>query len=219
MPTLLVTGANRGIGLEFARQYAADGWEVIASVRDPSKAGDVAGAARVEALDMRDLDAVRGFGARIGGQPLDLLIANAGTIGPRGDLDAGYGEKWLETLAVNAVAPVLLARAVSANVAAAGGKLVAITSRMGSITDNGSGGSYAYRSSKAALNAGWKSLAIDTGLVAAVLHPGWVQTRMGGSAATLPVEESVANMRRTIARLGSADSGGFFNHDGAAIPW
>jgi NAD(P)-dependent dehydrogenase (short-subunit alcohol dehydrogenase family) len=219
MPTLLVTGANRGIGREFVRQYGADGWEVIATVRDPAEAGAIEGAARVETLDMRDLAAVERFGARLAGAPLDLLIANAGTWGPQRIESAGEAEGWLEALTVNSVAPVLLAHSVLANVRAASGKLVAITSRMGSIADNGSGGYIAYRSSKAALNAAWRSLAIDGGLVAAVLHPGWVQTRMGGASAPLAPEESVANMRRTIADLGEAESGGFFNHDGTPIPW
>jgi NAD(P)-dependent dehydrogenase (short-subunit alcohol dehydrogenase family) len=108
------------------------------------------------------------------------------------------------------------------NVAAAQGKLVAITSKMGSIEDNTSGGYVAYRSSKAALNAAWKSLAIDSardGVIAAVLHPGWVQTRMGGPSAPLTPEQSVADMRRTIAGLDAARCGGFFNHDGTPIPW
>jgi NAD(P)-dependent dehydrogenase (short-subunit alcohol dehydrogenase family) len=216
MPKVLITGANRGIGQEFARQYLAEAWEVIATVRPGAEPPE---GVRAEALDVRDFAAVAEFGARLGGEPLDLLIANAGMMGPRGEVDVDYGEAWLETLAVNTVAPVLLARSVMDNLAAAGGKLVAISSRMGSIADNGSGGAYAYRSSKAALNAAWKSLAIDSGLVAAVLHPGWVKTRMGGSGASLPVEESVAALRRAIASLGPEQSGRFFNYDGAEIPW
>lgn len=219
MKRVLVTGGNRGIGREFVRQYAADGWEVIATVRDPASAAEIEGAARVETLDMRNLAAVAEFGERIGDAPIDLLIANAGTWGPREIRSAEDGEGWLEALAVNSVAPVLLAGAVLPNVRAAKGKLIAITSRMGSIADNGSGGYVAYRSSKAALNAAWKSLAIDSGLVAAALHPGWVQTRMGGESAPLTPKASVANMRRTIAGLRPEDSGGFFNHDGEVIPW
>jgi NAD(P)-dependent dehydrogenase (short-subunit alcohol dehydrogenase family) len=219
MPRVLVTGGNRGIGREFVRQYAVEGWEVIATVRDPAAADQAEGAARVETLDMRDLAAVAAFGERVGGAPLDLLIANAGTWGPREIHSAEDGDGWLEALAVNSVAPVLLAGSILANVRAAGGRLIAVTSRMGSIADNGSGGYIAYRSSKAALNAAWKSLAIDSGLIAAALHPGWVQTRMGGESAPLTPQASVANMRRTITRLGPEDSGGFFNHDGETIPW
>ena len=225
MPTVLVTGANRGIGLEFARQYAADGWKVIATIRQPSASGELerlAGDVRVEQLEMSDFAAVAGFGDRIDSQSIDVLIANAGTWGPQDVTSAADAEGWIEALRVNAVAPLLLARTLLGNVAAARGKLIAITSRMGSIDDNGSGGYIAYRSSKAALNAAWKSLAIDSardGVIAAVLHPGWVQTRMGGSSAPLTPEQSVADLRRTIDRLDGRQSGGFFNYDGAVIPW
>ena len=218
MPSVLITGANRGIGLEFARQYSADGWDVVATVRQSSPELDVLGV-RVERLDMRDLDAVASFGERL--DSLDLLIANAGTYGPRSPRSAAEGEEWLETFAVNTVAPYLLAQSVLPLVARSGGKLVAITSKMGSIADNRSGGYIAYRSSKTALNSAWRSLAIDNRdkVVAAVLHPGWVQTRMGGESAPLEPEESVAGMRRVIHDLGPDQSGRFFSYDGSEIPW
>ena len=218
MPAVLITGANRGIGLEFARQYSADGWDVVATVRESNPDLDVLGV-RVERLDMRDLDAVASFGERL--DSLDLLIANAGTYGPRSPRSAAEGEEWLETFAVNTVAPYLLAQSVLPLVARSGGKLVAITSKMGSIADNRSGGYIAYRSSKTALNSAWRSLAIDNRdkVVAAVLHPGWVQTRMGGESAPLEPEESVAGMRRVIEDLGPDQSGRFFSYDGSEIPW
>ena len=218
MPSVLITGANRGIGLEFARQYSADGWDVVATVRQSSPELDVLGV-RVERLDMRDLDAVASFGERL--DSLDLLIANAGTYGPRSPRSAAEGEEWLETFGVNTVAPYLLAQSVLPLVARSGGKLVAITSKMGSIADNRSGGYIAYRSSKTALNSAWRSLAIDNRdkVVAAVLHPGWVQTRMGGESAPLEPEESVAGMRRVIEDLGPDQSGRFFSYDGTEIPW
>ena len=218
MPSVLITGANRGIGLEFARQYSADGWDVVATVRQSSPELDVLGV-RVERLDMRDLDAVASFGERL--DSLDLLIANAGTYGPRSPRSAAEGEEWLETFAVNTVAPYLLAQSVLPLVARSGGKLVAITSKMGSIADDRSGGYIAYRSSKTALNSAWRSLAIDNRdkVVAAVLHPGWVQTRMGGESAPLEPEESVAGMRRVIHDLGPDQSGRFFSYDGSEIPW
>ena len=218
MPSVLITGANRGIGLEFARQYSADGWDVVATVRESNPDLDVLGV-RVERLDMRDLDAVASFGERL--DSLDLLIANAGTYGPRSPRSAAEGEEWLETFAVNTVAPYLLAQSVLPLVARSGGKLVAITSKMGSIADNRSGGYIAYRSSKTALNSAWRSLAIDNRdkVVAAVLHPGWVQTRMGGESAPLEPEESVAGMRRVIHDLGPDQSGRFFSYDGSEIPW
>ena len=218
MPTVLITGANRGIGLEFARQYSAGGWDVVATVRESSADLDSLGV-RVEQLDMSDLDAVAGFGERL--DSLDLLIANAGTYGPRSPQSGQEGEEWLETFAVNTVAPYLLARSVLPLVAAKGGKLVAVTSKMGSIEDNGSGGYIAYRSSKSALNMAWRSLAIDNRgkVICAVLHPGWVQTRMGGRSAPLEPEDSVAGMRKVIDALTEADSGGFFSYDGSPIPW
>ncbi|HVM22391.1 MAG TPA: SDR family oxidoreductase [Sphingomicrobium sp.] len=219
MPTVLITGANRGLGLEFARQYAEGGWEVVATVRTGNpelKELNV----RVEALDMADLDAVAAFGERL--DALDLLIANAGTYGPKEAASAEEARGWLDTLAVNTVAPYLLARSVLSLVERSRGKLVAITSKMGSIDDNSSGGFLAYRTSKTALNSAWRNLALDvgrSGIVAAVLHPGWVRTRMGGSAAPLEPQESVAGMRRVIEQLGPGHSGGFFNYDGSAIPW
>ena len=225
MPTVLITGANRGLGLELARQYAGDGWQVIATARNPDEADELralSGDVRVEALDVRDFDAVEHFESRLGDIAIDVLIANAGTWGPQQIESAADADAWMETFAVNSVAPVLLAQALIGHVEAARGKLVAITSKMGSIEDNGSGGYIAYRASKAALNAAWKSLAIDAkgrGLAAAVIHPGWVRTRMGGGSAPLAPAESVAGIRRVIAGLTPAQSGGFFNHDGTPIPW
>ncbi len=218
MPTVLITGANRGIGLEFARQYSTDGWDVVATVRDGSGELDKLGV-RVEHLDMRDLDAVTHFGEHL--DSLDLLIANAGTYGPKSVMSEHDGEGWLETFAVNTVAPFLLAQSVLERVARADGKLVAISTKMGSIEDNTSGGYIAYRSSKSALNSAWRSLAIDNRgrVTCAVLHPGWVQTRMGGSSAPLRPEDSVAGMRRVIEGLGPEQSGRFFGYDGSEIPW
>ena len=225
MPTLFITGANRGIGLEFVRQYAADGWRVIATARDPAGASEldaVAGDVTVRPLDLDsdffDID----WNSVAGTEPIDLFINNAGVMGPQRLDTIEDAAAWINTMAVNSVAPVVLAKAVLPLVAAARGKLIAITSKMGSIADNGSGGYIAYRSSKAALNAAWRSLAIDVksqGVTAALLHPGWVQTRMGGTGAPLTPEQSVAGMRQVIAGLTPEQSGGFFNYDGASIPW
>ncbi len=219
MPTVLITGANRGLGLEFARQYKGAGWDVVATVRESSGELDGLGV-RVEQLDMGDLGAVARFGGRI--DSLDLLIANAGMYGPRSVTSAEDAEGWSETFTVNSIAPFLLAQSVLPHVERSRGKLIAISTRMGSIADNSSGGFIAYRSSKAALNAAWRSLAIDVrdrGVVAAVLHPGWVETRMGGPSAPLQPEDSIAGMRRVIESLGLDQSGGFFSYDGSEIPW
>jgi NAD(P)-dependent dehydrogenase (short-subunit alcohol dehydrogenase family) len=218
MPTVLITGANRGIGLEFARQYAAEGWAVVATVREHSPELDALNV-RVERLDMRNLDAVAGFAERL--DSLDLLVANAGTYGPKSPESGQEGEEWLETFAVNTVAPYLLAQSVLPLVERSEGKLIAISTKMGSIDDNTSGGYIAYRSSKSALNMAWRSLAIDNRgkVTCAVIHPGWVQTRMGGRSAPLSPEDSVSGMRKVIDDLTEADSGGFFSHDGSQIPW
>jgi NAD(P)-dependent dehydrogenase (short-subunit alcohol dehydrogenase family) len=219
MPTVLITGANRGLGLEFARQYRADGWDVIATVREPSDELEKLNV-RTETLDMRDLDCLDSFGAQI--DTLDLLIANAGTYGPKAVETPEDAHAWSETFTVNAIAPFLLAQTLLAPVARSKGKLIGISTRMGSIADNSSGGFIGYRSSKAALNAAWRSLALDIrsqGVIAAVLHPGWVETRMGGPSAPLEPKESVAGMRRVIEELGPERSGGFFSYDGSDIPW
>jgi len=220
VPTVLITGANRGIGLEFARQYAADGWSVVATSRTPSPEIDALGVETAQ-FDVSDLDAVERFGRGFA-RPLDLLIANAGTWGPMRIERAADGHEWAQALTVNSIAPVLLAETLIPRLAEAKGTAIAITSKMGSIGDNGSGGYIAYRSSKSALNSAWRSLAIDhrsKGVIAAVLHPGWVKTRMGGSNAPLTVEQSVSGMRRTIAGLQPHDSGTFLNYDGQAISW
>ena len=220
MPSVLITGAGRGLGLEFARQYAQDGWEVIATVRGEAPELERLGV-RIEQLDMRDFAAVASFGERLSGAPLDLLIANAGMSGPQRIGNPQLAADWQEVHAVNAVAPTLLAEAVLPNVHGAQGKMVAITSRMGSIADS-SGGYVAYRASKAALNAAWRSLALDLAgrpVTLAMFHPGWVQTDMGGSNAPISAAESVAALRRIIARLEPKDSGSFLDRDGSSIPW
>jgi NAD(P)-dependent dehydrogenase (short-subunit alcohol dehydrogenase family) len=220
MPIVLVTGANRGIGLEFARQYAADGWQVIATARDPAGADELNSlGVQVEQVDMLDLDAVVALGNDIA--KLDLLIANAGTWIPEQAESAEDGRAWAEMMVTNSSAPYLLARSVLRQVAQSKGKLMALTSGMGSIGES-SGGYVPYRSSKAALNMAWHSLAIDAkrlGVVAAVLDPGWVKTRMGGAGAEITPEESVSAMRQLIDRLTIGDTGRFLRRDGSELPW
>ncbi|HKW54678.1 MAG TPA: SDR family oxidoreductase [Stellaceae bacterium] len=227
MPTILITGANRGLGLEFARQYVADGWRVIATSRVPDK-GDALKAlgprVSVERLDVADLAATAALGRALAAETIDIVIANAGISAGR-DMTAATvaagAEAWERTFRVNAVAPLALAGAFHAQVARSEQrKMIAITSRLGSMGANSDGGLYAYRSSKAALNAVWRSFALDhPDVIAALLHPGWVRTDMGGRGALLDPEQSVAGLRRVIANLGKADSGRFYNYDGSPIPW
>jgi len=222
MPTVLITGANRGLGLEFARQYSADGWNVIGTVRQPVDAAELKEIDRVhvEQLEMCDLDAVTFFGSRVG-ERLDLHIANAGTWKPEQAATAENGRSWAEMLTSNTIAPYLLAKAVLEQVAAAGGKMVAISSGLGSIAES-SGGYVPYRTSKAALNMAWRQLAFEArplGVATAVLDPGWVKTRMGGANAPTTPEESISDMRRVIDGLTLERSGGFYRRDGSAEPW
>ncbi len=227
MPSVLVTGSNRGIGLEFVRQYAAGGWRVFATCRDPGRADDLEalkGDIHVHALDIGDFTAIDRLARALEGEAIDLLILNAAVYGPDAqsleDLDF---DGWLEALRLDCVAQIRIARAFLDHVARSEGKkMIALTSRMGSIADNTSGDSYAYRTGKAALNAAVKSLALDLaprGIVAAVLHPGWVKTEMGGPGARISTETSVAAMRKIIDGLGPKQSGRFWSWDGTEIPW
>jgi NAD(P)-dependent dehydrogenase (short-subunit alcohol dehydrogenase family) len=218
MPTVLITGANRGIGLEFARQYATDGWDVIATARQSSDELGSLGV-RVEPLDLSDADAVASFPAKVD-SPVDVFIANAGTNHPMNGNTAEDARAWAEMMMVNAISPYMLGRALLSRMNE-GGKMVAISSGMGSIADN-SGGWVPYRTSKAALNMAWSSLALEarpSGVTCVALSPGWVQTRMGGSGAEITPEESVGAMRRLIQSLTPEHSGRFLRRDGSELPW
>lgn len=216
MPTILITGANRGIGLEFARQYASDGWDVIATARQSSPELDALGV-RVATVDQSDADAVAAFA--IDG-PLDLFIANAGANHPMNTDGARNARDWQEMMMVNAIAPYQLGKALLQHMGD-GGKMVAISSGMGSIGDNG-GGWVPYRTSKAALNMAWSSLALDArkqGVTCVLVSPGWVKTRMGGAGAEITAEESVSAVRSLIERLTLDDSGKFLRRNGSELPW
>ena len=230
MTTVLVTGANRGIGLEFVRQYAAEGAAVIACCRRPNEAaalGELAqssgGRVRILPLDVADEESIATLKAGLGEEPIDILVNNAGVGGPReqsaGKIDA---RGWLEAFRVNTVAPVLIAQALHDNLKRGRErKLAAITSQLGS-TANNSGGRYAYRSSKAALNNAMRGLSRDwaaDGIAVGIFHPGWVQTDMGGRGAPLTPETSVRGLRQRIAELSPATSGGYRDYAGAELPW
>ena len=218
MPTALITGANRGIGLEFARQYSKTGWDVIATARESNAELRSLGV-RVEPLDLSGADAVAAFPSRIA-PPLDLFISNAGTNHPMNGDTAEDARGWKAMMMVNAIAPYMLARKLLDRMPG-GGKMVAISSGMGSIAENG-GGWVPYRTSKAALNMAWSSLALEAkprGIACVVLSPGWVKTRMGGSGAQITAEESVRDMRALIDRLSMEDASKFKRRSGSEIPW
>ena len=227
MPTVMITGANRGLGLEFARQYGADGWRVLATCREPDKADALralGGEVEVHPLDVADHRAVEALSGRLAGEAIDLLLNNAGIYGPRTEPEGDDDYRaWAEVLRINSMAPYKLARCFAGHVTQSEKKLiVTVTSKMGSMADNTSGGSSIYRSSKAALNAVMKSMANDlagSGVTVCVLHPGWVRTDMGGPGALIDAPESVSGMRRVIAGLGPGDSGGFFDFEGNRVPW
>jgi NAD(P)-dependent dehydrogenase (short-subunit alcohol dehydrogenase family) len=218
MPSVLITGANRGIGLEFARQYAADGWDVIAAARQSSPDLDALGV-HVEPLDLADAEAVAGFADRISG-PLNLFIANAGTSHPMDTAGAENARDWQAMMMVNVIAPFQLGQALLPRMAS-DGKMICISSGMGSIEQN-SGGWIPYRTSKAALNMAWSCLALEAkreGVTAVAISPGWVKTRMGGAGAEISTEESVGSMRKLIDRLTIDDTGRFLRRDGSELPW
>lgn len=244
MPTVLVTGAGRGLGLEFARQYAADGWQVIGTVRDPSKATELAALSaapgsrvRIETMDVTDHASIDALAQRLAldGAPLpvDVLINSAGTMGAGSFAQSGiafgrFGSSdfadWEYVFRVNVIGPMKMAEAFVGHVAASEQRrIVSLSSIIGSIEKNQIGGLYAYRATKAALNAVMRSLAIDLGrkyrIIAASIHPGWVRTDMGGPRADLDAATSVAGMRRLIDGLDADRAGRFWMYDGSELPW
>lgn len=225
MPTVMVVGASRGIGLEFVRQYAAAGWTIYCTVRDEHSANSLRDlGAKVHQLDVRDEAAIDRLQAALSYESIDLVVHNAGVRGPSqqsfGALDAAA---WKEVFAINAIAPIKFAERFVDQVARSKrGVLAFISSWRGSIGENEDGGLHMLRSSKAALNASIKSLAIDLAarsVIAVALHPGWVRTDMGGANAPLAVEAGVAGLRDVIEKLTIASSGSFIAHDGRRIAW
>lgn len=229
MPSVLITGSNRGLGLEFVKQYAASGYRVFATARAPERAPALVALAKqhdqvsLHAVDIADEASVRALAQSLASEPIDVLLNNAGTMGPKRqsvtNLDA---EGMLQTLRVNTVAPLVVANEFLPHVERGQRKLmVAVTSGMGSIEET-SGGYHAYRASKAALNMSFRNLALDLkslGIIAVVINPGWVQTDMGGGSAPTTVQESISKMRHVLDGVTLADSGKFLNYSGGTLPW
>jgi NAD(P)-dependent dehydrogenase (short-subunit alcohol dehydrogenase family) len=222
MPTVMITGCDTGLGREFAVQYAQAGWTVWATYRDPRNA-PADERMRHAPLDVTDFAQFEALRRQVGEDPIDLLISNAGVgldTAQLGALDYGHVARML---AVNLVGALKLVETFADNVAASEQRrVVLITSRMGSIGSNLSGGHYGYRASKAGLNAIGRSLAIDLfrrGITVAMIHPGWVATAGGSPRAPLSATQSVQSMRALVARLGNHETGVYLGHDGQPLPW
>ena len=230
MATVLITGTNRGIGLEFVKQFLTREDTVLATCRDMGSATELrqlkndTRKLHIFELDVSSQKSMEDLTLQLAGHAIDIFINNAGVYGPR---DSTFGKvsanEWAKVLQVNAKAPMILTQLLIDNLRdGSDKKLLYITSKMGSIDDNKGGGSYVYRSSKAALNAVVKSISVDlrdSGFSVAVLHPGWVQTDMGGLNALIDVTTSVSKMIDVIDNLNFHNSGSFFNYDGGIIPW
>lgn len=227
MPTVLITGANRGIGLQYARTYGRDGWRVHACCRHPDKAKalreDCGGEVVLHRLDVTDGLRVQGLAREMSDEPIDLLINNAGVMGPREGFGHTDYHAWMDALQANALAPMRIAEAFVGSMRASKRKVIVnMSSRMGSIGGNQKSNATIYRTSKAALNMVTKCQANalgPEGFTVICFHPGWVQTEMGGPDAEITVEQSVAGMRNVIAKLDASDNGKFFNYDGEELPW
>jgi NAD(P)-dependent dehydrogenase (short-subunit alcohol dehydrogenase family) len=225
---LLITGANRGLGLEFAKQYATDGWEVIATCRNPDEAKALQSLKThftnisIVKLDVANFDEIHQVAESLKNVTIDLLINNAGIYLDRAT-DKINVEDWMETFKVNSIAPVLLINAFKNHLANSElKKAVTLSSKMGSIDDNTKGGSYLYRTSKAAVNMAIKTASIDLkplGIIVATLHPGWVQTDMGGPDGLIDIPTSVNGLRLVIKNLSLTNTGKFIDYQDKLIAW
>ena len=228
MSTVLITGTNRGIGLEFTKQYAEAGWDILACCREPSTASALNALAaqypniKTFALNVANFTQVDALAQQLSNTAIDVLINNAGVY-PSGGLSDTEVENWLDSFKINSIAPLKIAIAFTPHIAKSQlKKLVTLSSKMGSIDDNTSGGSYMYRSTKTAVNMVMKSLSIDlkpSGIAVATLHPGWVETDMGGPNALIDTQTSVAGLRKVIDQLNLNNTGRFIAYDGKEIGW
>ncbi len=222
--TYLITGANRGIGLEYATQVRARGDTVIATCRDATKAAELkATGAEVTELDVTSEQSIADLGKFLGERAIDVLINNAGVSSTSKSLADCTQEELARVLLINSIAPILVTKAVLPALKKGTGKLIVhISSQLGSIANNSGGSSYGYRASKAALNQFNRSLSAEfapLGFHTLCMHPGWVRTDMGGPNATLSTEESVKSMLAVLAKAREVASGSFLNFDGKPLPW
>jgi NAD(P)-dependent dehydrogenase (short-subunit alcohol dehydrogenase family) len=222
--TVLVTGANRGLGLEFARQLHSAGATVIGTARNPAEATELAATgARVVQLDVADAASVAALAEELAGEPIDALLNNAGIFPSRGGLESLDPEQAARVYAVNTLGPMRLTQSLLPNLRQGRRKLVMnMSSGLGSIANNGRGGAMGYRESKAALNMFTRSLHAelsDEGFVCIAMSPGWVRTDMGGESAPLSPEQSVRGMLSVLAEAGPDESGRYFEYSGDELPW
>jgi NAD(P)-dependent dehydrogenase (short-subunit alcohol dehydrogenase family) len=228
---VLITGASRGIGLEMVKYGIEQGWRIFACCRHPQQADSLLSVAKlanggvsVHVADMDELATIQALAYELRNESIDILVNNAGIYGSDnnkfGSVDVA---SWLNTFQVNSIAPLKVVEALIEQLRMGDKKIIAcMTSKMGSMADNGSGNSYIYRSSKAALNAVVKSLSIDLrddGIKCVALHPGWVKTDMGGPNAEISARESVTCLFDIMLALKAEDSGRFIDIDGTTIPW
>jgi len=228
---ILITGANRGIGLEMVKYSMEQGWRVFACCRNPHNADDLFNLAKpsngqisVHIADMQELSTLQALSYELRNDAIDMLVNNAGVYGSDknkfGSVDV---DNWLHTFQINSIAPLKMVEAFTEQLAMGKNKIVAcMSSKMGSMADNGYGNSYIYRSSKAALNAVVKSLSIDLkeqSIITVALHPGWVKTDMGGPNAEISTRECVEQLFSHLLTLTLEDSGRFIDIDGSDIPW
>jgi len=223
-PVVLVTGANRGLGLEFARQYREAGWHVIGTARNPDKATELNElGVRVAQLDVTDADSIVQLASELDGQPIDLLINNAGILRMLDSLPEADIETVALVLDVNTLGPMRVTQALLPNLSAGDRKtIVNMTSGLGSLSQNRSGRFYGYRESKAALNMFTRTLAVELrsqGFIIIGMDPGWVQTDMGGPNASLTPTQSVSGIRSVVDDLTVDDAGTLRRHDGDSVPW
>jgi len=230
MSTIFISGANRGIGLELVRQYATAGWQVHASCRQPAQAtalkhlsDTLSPHIQIHALEVTDSEQIQALAQQLQGEALDILFNNAGIWSGHTSFGEINSQDWLQAFHINSIAPLKMMEAFVTQVAASEHKIMAnMSSKMGSIADNGSGSSYIYRSSKTALNSVVKSAALDLQarhICVLALHPGWVKTDMGGPNAEIDSLECVTQLRHILAHASLSDSGTFFDIDGSVIPW
>lgn len=225
MKNILITGANRGIGLKFAEILSANN-NIYATARDITKADDLEKLDNTELLelDLLDKDSIKSFCSELKDIPLDIIINNAGIFQDEQMEETILDpELWLDEIMINAIGPVVLSQKLKENIMSGNDKkIIFISSQMGSIDDNYSGGYYFYRTSKSALNSAAKSLSIDwkaDGISVLMLHPGWVRTDMGGSNAKLDIDTSVSKMLDVINSLDMSKTGAFLNYEGKKLEW